>query len=998
MDVLIKEQLGLKWMLQPMCIDAVIPHGQNPDEISVYIDGKEVPSDIFTYNEKTYASFAMALEPFSTPTISTGIRRNTGRFYTFDKKDGLYSVQWLGRKILLPATGLYDKDYVPAFLVSMEFKGIQFIEDGKFLHNSNGPVMIDTDIVLSGFQYFIARINYSSEKRLLYSVQISINGQFPEINVHENMKTSETTGTGLVFSHEYENARAKLHTPKLRNHRKDFWERVEFSPADQENTGIRLQPFYAWGVNSGSYLSLSNGRELLNIVPVNAAGWRSGRKMELEVHLTGSRAALETKGVNCEGRWVISVIGKEEDYQEIEPVSFTGGYNNYYYQIDKKLDGTYYAERLIATGSSQNIGKLLTDLRLDCNDDNVSSGVLLNRSEMALLPGKYRNDSFIRQAADAHAKSVLGTDLAGEYLLSNDESTAVKLANDIKSWFKTRIGLFFNLGYSSVHLECIALSRPLRDVAIDLDIIGPAIDPDDRKWLYDALAYLTGITGDRDYWPDDENGFDMGNRNFHSDMYACLGVCACVLNGHKKSREWIDYAEDEFEKELESSIYPGGAWAEAPTYQLASLSHLLVLAAALKNTGHRDFFKEPKLRETMLFLSSIQTPQDPRCGYAMIPSVGDTTSNILTQSWQALFAWVAKNTHLDQPEFSALMMRAWVDGGSMRIPFSYNSGLKLALAMIDPNLPVAGKREYKSSHFPGFGVVLNKVKEQEHTGYVAIKAGEINNHYDHDEGTFIWYSNKIPLLIDYGTQYNPGVDQSFWHNRISIDHKSDWCRGNVTELVSNDEYDYMKMNVIIDKVQEWPEYPDRDPGFSFRQLREPYSISPHSWTRELVYLKEIDSLLLMDDVKGSLPYDWNLHILSDDYEINDDSISFLCLGNTRLDVRVFGKRINDKDVSQWEHRGLDETRIPLAWRDYSWMWDREITAMGERTNILRIKAEPSTGVIALLSAGKGTPACYTITTEEGGRIISIEEASGRKIVLNKKEGFHYSIQNGESDG
>ncbi len=208
----------------------------------------------------------------------------------------------------------------------------------------------------------------------------------------------------------------------------------------------------------------------------------------------------------------------------------------------------------------------------------------------------------------------------------------------------------------------------------------------------------------------------------------------------------------------------------------------------------------------------------------------------------------------------------------------------------------------------------------------------------------------------------------------------------------------MKMNVIIDKVQEWPEYPDRDPGFSFRQLRDPYSISPHSWTRELVYLKQIDSLLLMDDVEGSLPYDWNLHILSDDYEINDDSISFLCLGNTRLDVRVFGKRINDKDVSQWEHRGLDETRIPLAWRDYSWMWDREITAMGERTNILRIRAEPSTGIIALLSAGKGTPASYTISTEEGGRVISIEEASGKKIVLNKKEGFHYSIQNGESDG
>ena len=995
MNVKITEKLGLDWKWQPVLMKTDLPVDLNTTRISIFIDDEEVVTDLFRIGDRIYASFPMELKPFSTRLITTGPRKEIKRVLSCKRSDDYHIIEWLERTIKIPASGFYEKDQVPAFLKSLTFRGKEYIRSGSFLHPFNEPVRIDTEVIFMGYQLCLIKIDYINNDDLLYSTEISINGQFPEININEKLNGTEGIGNRILFTPKFTGARAKLHTPSLNNIKKDFWERVEFSPQEQKDVALKLQPFYAWGLNAGSYLAASTENSILNIVPVHASKWRNGSEMQLTARFAHKNLEVETKGLNCEGHWLISVIEKDKDYKEINPVKFTGGYNNYYYQIDKELKGTYYAERLMATHSGQSISKLLDDITLDFNTNEMSSGVLINRLEMPLIGNKYKNDNFILGISAARGQTVQGIDMAGVFLLDNDKRTADKLAYNIREWFNTRIGLLFHLGYSSVHLECIALSRPLRDVAIDLDIICGSICPADRKWLFHALAYLTCIIGDEDYWPGKKNGFEMGNKNFHSDIYACIGVCACVLKGHSKSISWIDYAVTEFEKELESSIYPGGAWAEAPTYHLASLSHLFILATALKNSGYKNFFLQPELMETMLFLSYIQTPVDPRCGFSMIPSLGDTTSNILTQSWQALFAWVAKNTYSEHPKFSALMMRAWVDGGSMRLPFSYNSGLKLAIAMVDPDLPVAKSREYKSRHFSGFGVIMNKQSDNYLSGYIALKVGEINNHYDHDEGTFIWYSNEVPILIDYGTQYNPGVDQSFWHNRISIDHKSDWCRGEVQEFITEEEYDYVKMHVNINKVQEWPEYPDRDPEFNFRKLPEPYTIPAHSWTRKLVYLKEIESLLIIDEVGGNLPYDWNLHVLAEEVEENKDVVTFRCMQGICLDVHLLQKSMENIKLSSWEHRGLDETRIPIAWRDYSWMWEREITNMGERSRILRVDEKAPYRTVVLMSARKGIENPHEVLFDDSKSIIYIRTSSGISCKLQIEDGFHYSMQNGE---
>ncbi|MFO7612049.1 MAG: hypothetical protein R6W99_06150, partial [Clostridia bacterium] len=867
------EKLGLQWRLQPVLIEAKLPDDADTGSLSVYLDDECVPSDLFRRNGRAYASFAMSLEPYSKKTISTGPRGYQEEYITYEHDAGALTVRWLDRSIRMPAAGLYPQGRAPAFIESLTLGGREFLCGGGFISDSGKDISVGTELVFQGCQFCIARICYSKGDRLLASVDIEINGLFPQINIRERMVSSDKVSHSLRFFPTFGRARARLHTPRLKNHSKDFWERVEFSPEEQEGETLKLQPFYAWDINAGTYLAAGSDDGIVNIVPVNSSLWRNGKCMRLMASFIDGRLVLDAPDAEGAREWLLSVVNEDEDLKEIEPVKFTGNYNNYHYQTGRELKSNYHAERLSACCSAQSIGKLFTDIKPDY-DVRTSPGVLVNRLDMPNLREKFKSDEFIGNTLAAQKKSPLGVDLAGSFMIDDDRATAGTLVQWIGEWLASRIGFFFNMGYPSVHLECIALSRPLRDVAIDLDIISGAIGQSDKERLFAALAYLACITGDRDYWPAPESGFDRGNMNFHSDMYSCLGVCACVLNGHPMAGEWARYAADELGKELCRSVYPGGAWAEAPTYHLASLSHLLVLAAALKNCGFENFFLHPRLVETMEFLAHIQTPTDPRCGFSMIPSLGDTTSNILTQSWQALFAWVAKNTFREMPEFSARMMRAWIDGGRMRLPFSYNSGLKLAIAFVDPELPAAIGRNNAGGSFDGFGVVMKNDGGKDRSGYLVMKAGEINNHYDHDEGTFIWYCRGVPLLVDYGTQYNPCVDQSFWHNRISIDHKSDWCRGRVCEFTPGVDFDYARMQVIIDRVQEWPEYPDRDPGFNFRNLPDPYEIPEHLWTREIFYLKKMDSLLVIDRVDGSLPYDWNLHVLADNVVTTGNRATF----------------------------------------------------------------------------------------------------------------------------
>ena len=208
----------------------------------------------------------------------------------------------------------------------------------------------------------------------------------------------------------------------------------------------------------------------------------------------------------------------------------------------------------------------------------------------------------------------------------------------------------------------------------------------------------------------------------------------------------------------------------------------------------------------------------------------------------------------------------------------------------------------------------------------------------------------------------------------------------------------MKMLVTIDKVQEWPEYPDRNPEFNFRSLPDPYEIPKTTWIREVVYLKEIDSLVIMDEVDGNMPYDWNLHVLSEDAVKYDDRVTFSCMKGIEMDVHIRNESYESLKLSEWEHCGLDETRIPLAWRDYTWMWDREISNMGEKTSILRIDKKAPSKFIAILSARNKNANPFKISYHESMNTINIITDKGEKYTLETDGEILLNHHDGETDG
>ncbi|MFA7674217.1 MAG: hypothetical protein WCY62_10250, partial [Clostridia bacterium] len=510
------------------------------------------------------------------------------------------------------------------------------------------------------------------------------------------------------------------------------------------------------------------------------------------------------------------------------------------------------------------------------------------------------------------------------------------------------------MGYSLHEIVCIRLSRPLRLVALDYDLTAssPCYTKEDHVFILNAFAFLAQCTASPDYWPDKAAGFKKGNRNFHSDRFSTLGTLACLLSGYRDSKKWVSYVQKEIENELDTGVLEGGAWIEAPNYQAYSMNYLILLFTVLKNCGYRDNFKNTKFMETMDFLASIQTIKDIRCGTKMMPTLGDTAANYWSQGFMNIFAWAA-NMAKDNKDFSKRMMRSWIGAGKP----VFNAGGELnstfkTVALIDPDLAAVENHGPESRYYPGFGAVM-KAED----GYLSVKCGEACMHYDHDEGSMIWYAKGVPILADIGSQYFPSCDASFLHNRISIDHRTDESRGKVLYFASTPKADCIITKVTISRIQEWPIWPMRDPEWNFRYQTEPIDIPLQTWIRTVIYLKDEGALAIRDEVKGGLPYDQNYLIYSDSVRDQHDHLEFK--GQFGVDIALWNFGSISKNVYDWGYDGLDEPMFKKAfgqdWHDYRWMWEGDMTAMGEKIQLLRNDCAPDSVSYSFLASYDSDP-------------------------------------------
>jgi hypothetical protein len=583
-----------------------------------------------------------------------------------------------------------------------------------------------------------------------------------------------------------------------------------------------------------------------------------------------------------------------------------------------------------------------------------SPRLLVKKDELLRYRNRILGWIWMRETVMAHKDDMEGFDPAGVYNITGDEKYASIAKGYIMEWLDSRIWMITRMGYSLHEVVCIRLSRPLRLVALDYDLTASSscYTKEDHVFILNAFAFLTQCTASPDYWPDKSAGFKKGNRNFHSDRFATLGTLACLLSGYRESKKWVSYVQKEIENELNTAVFEGGAWIEAPNYQAYSMNYLILLFTVLKNCGYKDNFRNTRFMETMDFLASIQTIKDIRCGIRMMPTLGDTAANYWSQGFMNIFAWAAKMTASDG-DFSRRMMKAWTDAGRpvFNAGGELNSTFKTA-ALVDPRLQAFKDSVSISRYYPGFGAVM-KTKNS----YLSVKCGEACMHYDHDEGSIIWYEKGVPVLADIGSQYFPSCDASFMHNRISIDHKTDESRGKVLYFASAPEADCIITKVDISRIQEWPEWPVRDTKWNFRYQSAPVDIPTNTWVRTVIYLKEEGALAIKDEVSGSLPYDRNLLIYSDSYSNHKDHLEFK--GQFGTDVAVWNFNTTSENVYDWGYDGLDEPMFKKAfgqdWHDYRWMWEGDMTAMAEKIQLLRSTCTPGSVSYSFLAASGSDP-------------------------------------------
>ena len=618
---------------------------------------------------------------------------------------------------------------------------------------------------------------------------------------------------------------------------------------------------------------------------------------------------------------------------------------------------------------------------------------------------------------DRNGAHVLGQDPAGAYLATGDEAWATRARQSLVEELDRTVEALLDYGPSVDANLGIGLARPWRALVLNLDLVlgSSAFTEGERLDVLRKLAFAAEVSCTDDAWPATGSGVHRGNENFHPDVVSARGLAAAQLDGHPRQEQWLDEAVAEMAEFMRSYHLPSGMSRESATYQLCALAYVLQLDAALRRRGLAGLMDEPACKASFDFLASLQTPVDERCGHRMLPTIGHVTTHAWCQSLQAYFGWAARATAASDPAFSARMMAAWRRGGAFVLPlddFFHDRIWSLPLCLLDPGLPAQDSPDFLESRaHEGFGAVLRARHRDGGEGYVLLKMGQCTGHFDNDEGSLIWYAYGQPLLADFGCQYNPNFHAHPWlHNRISIDHCADGPPrgGRLLCLRSEPGLDYACGEVRVRSIYLETEWPVRDRDFDFRQVaEEPRAIDEHVWRRHLLYLHDLEAIVLFDQIDGSLPTDWNLQVHAETVRVEGGEAWFQGSFGVDLGVLVAHPAAPHLEVGAFSHQGFDEPRLPQWWwRAAAWTAPPgvKMSSMAEKALTLRAHGGPSEGYLALLVASPQDETRPQLTRRgdcavevrgpRGSAAVEVNTTEGRWIVALSTEAAwaHYDIE------
>lgn len=500
-------------------------------------------------------------------------------------------------------------------------------------------------------------------------------------------------------------------------------------------------------------------------------------------------------------------------------------------------------------------------------------------------------------------------------------------------------------------------SETITRLVLDHDLVTGAglLTPEDEAAVRAALVFGARVLSHPDYW-NRSRSLMSANPNMHSSIVLPLGILGLALRGHPEAAGWLRAAEAELERELSEWISPGGAWIENPSYQVASLDGMFLFAEAIRAAGGKDWFSDPRLRDTMDYFGFVLTPPDRRFppkraagepSPMVLPSIGDAFSGMATP----FNGWMARATADTDPAYSARQQFFWRGQASHHSNGGRAKGLTLGLT--DPALPAAPPRQ-TSRAFPGFGSVMRTSWTDAGASYVAHRTGPNDHHYHHDQGSFVYYAKGAPLCLDPGNNYHPVPRTQAWeHNLVSFDDAASprhfAGRGKLVELRS------------------LPRFLDYSHG-------ETAGYGGQRSSRHLLLVKAENPLgpnyvIVRDTTEGGAgqSYHWNLWCLARAPEISGKLVHFPGQMGVDLDVHLLSPAAPQiaKDRFQWSYT------VPV-WGDFSEdLRAVRVTKVGS--------AEDFFAVLHPRAAGEGAPRVAPLA---GGAGVRSRHDEGTDWVLH----------------
>ncbi|MCW3790227.1 heparinase II/III-family protein [Paenibacillus sp. LS1] len=332
----------------------------------------------------------------------------------------------------------------------------------------------------------------------------------------------------------------------------------------------------------------------------------------------------------------------------------------------------------------------------------------------------------------------------------------------------------------------------------------------------------------------------QGTSNWQTDMAAGAAMLAMAFPEMPHARQWLDNGRLILKGQLDYHINEDGSWPESIRYLFAVIQRYGTFAKTLRHMTGENWFQGTRFSSTFQYALSVQTPPyvffDNKIS---TPNFGDHTLD--DGVGFAVLGLYVDEIFSSDPELGAQVYETWTRAGKPLCGFGVESNMLENFFMpsrIDTLASDSKTLNLTSQRFEDIGLYLFRQNfNSPNERYLSVISSQTPvGHGHHDQGSFIWYVNGIPLVVD------PGVESYFdstfaWykgsssHSVVQFRHK-----GQYVDMPRVSEVQHLRTSDLLDEITI--------------RIQSPTGAGSH--TRHIAYVKNgLDALILWDVIRDA---------------------------------------------------------------------------------------------------------------------------------------------------